>query len=119
MQANAQQEDGSAEARAKDERVFMLNALWFKPAGGAEKYREYMQAAGPFVAKHGASSPGAYVPEAALIGEFDADLVFFVEWPNEAAFLKLIADPGYQAISHLREEAIKDSLLIRCRPLVP
>ena len=64
-----------------DERFFMLNVLWFKPAGGAEKYREYIQAAGPFVAKHGGKSDGAaYVPEANLIGKLDADLLqVFVE----------------------------------------
>jgi uncharacterized protein (DUF1330 family) len=98
-----------------DERLFMLNALWFKPDGGAEKYNEYLQAAGPFVAKHGGKSAGAYVPEVNIIGKFDADLVFFVEWPNEKAFTQFIQDPGYRAVSHLRQEAIRDSLLIRCK----
>ena len=98
-----------------DQRFFMLNVLWFKPDGGAEKYNEYLKAAGPFVAKHGGKSGGAYVPEASLIGKFDADLVFFVEWPNQKAFTDFIQDPGYQAVSHLRKEAIRDSLLIRCK----
>jgi uncharacterized protein (DUF1330 family) len=93
----------------------MLNVLWFKPDGGAEKYNEYLQAAGPFVAKHGGKSTGAYVPEANLIGKFDADLVFIVERPNPKTFTDFIQDPGYQAVSHLRAEAIRDSLLIRCR----
>ena len=103
------------ETEEKDERIFMLNALWFKEDGGAEKYQEYMAAAGPFVIKHGGGGGRAFVPEQALIGEFDADLFFVVEWPNEAAFLGLIGDPGYQKISHLRGEAIEDSLLIRCK----
>lgn len=103
------------EAAESDEHVFMLNVLWFKEDGGAEKYAEYMAAAGPFAAKHGASAGQAYVPEQAMIGEFDADLFFIVEWPNMDAFLGLIADPGYQKISHLRDEAIRDSLLIRCK----
>lgn len=30
-----------------DEKVYMLNALWFKKDGGAEKYAEYAAAAGP------------------------------------------------------------------------
>jgi uncharacterized protein (DUF1330 family) len=100
---------------SKDERLFMLNVLWFKPDGGAEKYNEYLKAAGPFVVKHGGTSEGAYLPEAELIGKFDADLVFFVEWPNQKAFAQFIQDPGYQAVSHLRKEAIRDSLLIRCK----
>ena len=115
--AVAQKTEGSEPkvASSDDERFFMLNVLWFKPDGGAEKYDEYLKAAGPFVAKHGAKSDGAYVPEANIIGKFDADLVFFVEWPNQKAFTEFIQDPGYQAISHLRGEAIRDSLLIRCK----
>lgn len=93
----------------------MLNVLWFKPDGGAEKYNEYLKAAGPFVAKHGGKPDGAYVPEANIIGKFDADLVFFVEWPSQKAFADFIEDPGYQSVSHLRSEAIRDSLLIRCK----
>lgn len=95
----------------------MLNVLWFKPDGGAEKYAEYMAAAGPFVAQYGGKSDGAYAPETNIIGEFDADLVFFVEWPNLKAFTEFAQDPGYQAVSHLRGEAIRDSLLIRCKRL--
>ncbi|PCI76721.1 MAG: hypothetical protein COB20_09810 [SAR86 cluster bacterium] len=96
-----------------DTSFFMFNALWFKEEGGAAKYAEYLQAAGPFVAKHGGKTDASYSPAQALIGEFDADLVFLIEWPNFAAFTSLIQDPGYLAISHLREEAIRDSLLIR------
>jgi uncharacterized protein (DUF1330 family) len=100
---------------SKDERLYMLNVLWFKQEGGAEKYQEYIRAAGPYVAKHGGKSDGAYVPDANIIGEFDADLVFFVEWPNLNAFTEFIQDPGYQTISHLRTEAIRNSLLVRCK----
>ena len=110
--AVAQKTEGSKQqvTSSDDERFFMLNVLWFKPDGGAEKYDEYLQAAGPFVAKHGGKSDGAYVPEANIIGKFDADLIFFVEWPNQKAFTEFIQDPGYQAVSHLRGEAIRDSL---------
>jgi len=100
-------------AAVTEESFFMFNALWFKADGGAAKYAEYLQAAGPFVAKHGGKSDASYSPAQALIGEFDADLVFLIEWPNFAAFTSLIQDPDYQAISHLRTEAIVDSLLIR------
>jgi len=99
-----------------DQAVYMLNVLWFKKEGGAEKYGEYMEAAGPFVAALGAELEQALVPEQAVIGEWDADLVFVVKWPNWESFLKLAEDPAYLAIAHLREEAIDNSLLIRCRP---
>ncbi|MBT4894233.1 MAG: DUF1330 domain-containing protein [Gammaproteobacteria bacterium] len=107
----------SAQESTDDESFFMFNALWFNEDGGAEKYGEYLQAATPFVAKHGGKSNDSFVPEQSLIGEFDADLVFMIEWPNFAAFTGLIQDPGYQEISHLREEAITNSLLVRFRKL--
>ncbi len=34
--------------------IFMLNALWFKPNGGKEKYAEYGAAVAPLLEKHGA-----------------------------------------------------------------
>lgn len=97
------------------EKVYMLNVLWFRPDGGAEKYAEYGEAAAPFVAELGGKLLESYTPELALIGEWDADMFFIVEWPNWEAFTKLPQDPGYQKIAHLREEALRDSLLIRCR----
>ncbi len=41
------------------EAFFMLNALWFKAEGGAEKYQQYLQAAGPLVSKHGGQNGDA------------------------------------------------------------
>jgi len=97
------------------DKVYMLNALWFKEDGGAEKYAEYAAAAAPFVAELGGRFVDGYRPEAALIGEWNPDLFFLVEWPSWEAFLELPQNPGYQKIAHLREEALRDSLLIRCR----
>ncbi len=97
------------------EKVYMLNALWFKQDGGAEKYAEYAAAAAPIVAELGGRLVEGYVPESALIGEWDPDLFFVVEYPDWETFLRLPEHPGYQRISHLREEALRDSLLIRCR----
>lgn len=97
-----------------DKKVYMLNVLWFKPDGGAEKYAEYAAAAGPYVEKYGGRMTGGYIPTMSLIGEWNPSMFFIVEWPSWEAFEKLPADPGYLAIAHLREEAITDSLLIRC-----
>ena len=98
-----------------DERIFMLNALWFREDGGAEKYRAYADAAAPFVSELGARMHAAYQPDLALIGDWKPDLLFFVEWPSWEAFTRLPQHPGYQKIAHLREEALEQSLLIRCR----
>jgi uncharacterized protein (DUF1330 family) len=99
------------------DKIYMLNALWFKPDGGAEKYAEYGAAAGPFVQALGGKMIDGYQPQQSLIGEWDPDLFFLVEWPNWESFTKLAADPGYQKIAHLREEALDKSLLIQCAKL--
>lgn len=101
-----------------EQKVYMLNALWFKPDGGAEKYLEYMQAASPLVAKYGAKAiPSPLKPQQPIIGEFDADLVFFVEWSSIEVFQQFASDPDYQKIRHLREEALTKSLLVPCQAL--
>ena len=101
------------------EKVYMLNALWFKPDGGAEKYREYMAAVAPFVLKYGGQKLDAYTPVQAIIGDFDADLVFFVAWPDWESFTAFVTDPDFQNEAQpLRDAAIEKSLLIRCAPVV-
>ncbi|MBW2279526.1 MAG: DUF1330 domain-containing protein [Deltaproteobacteria bacterium] len=97
------------------DKVYMLNALWFKTDGGAEKYAEYAAAAAPFVQELGGRLLESYMPETALIGEWDPDLFFVVEWPDWESFTKLPQAEGYLKIAHLREEALENSLLIRCR----
>lgn len=97
-----------------DEKVYMLNALWFKKDGGAEKYTEYVAAASPFVEALGGSMLDGFTPELALIGDWDPDLFFIVEWPSWEAFTKLPESEGYMKIAHLREDALENSLLIRC-----
>ena len=97
------------------EKIYMLNVLWFKKDGGAEKYQEYSAAAAPLVQALGGRLVESYVPETALIGEWDPDLFFVVEWPDWDAFLRLAQSEDYQRIAHLREEALEKSLLVRCR----
>ncbi len=94
--------------------IFMLNALWFKPDGGKEKYAEYGAAVAPLLEKHGAEIGPSYRPEQALIGEWDADLFFVVKYPSKADFEAMITSPEYASIMHLREQAIDKSLLVRC-----
>jgi uncharacterized protein (DUF1330 family) len=93
----------------------MLNALWFVKDGGAEKYAEYGAAAAPFVSELGGRMLDGFAPDLSLIGEWDPDLFFIVEWPSWDAFMKLPENDGYKKIAHLREEALENSLLIRCK----
>jgi uncharacterized protein (DUF1330 family) len=99
---------------ADDDKIYMLNALWFKPENGAAKYQEYLKAAVPNVVKYGGRVMDSYHPVESLIGDFDADLLFFVEWPSQKVFEDFRADPDHKKVRLLREAAISDSLLIRC-----
>lgn len=98
-----------------DEKVYMLNALWFKAEGGRETYDEYIKLASPFIAAVGGKKLDAFQPDRSLIGEFDADLVFFVEYPNWQAFKTFVGNEDYQKNAvPVRERALDNSLLIRC-----
>jgi len=92
----------------------MLNALWFKPDGGWNRYREYMKAAAPLIKGVGGRRLKSFVADRAVIGNFDADLMFFVEYPSWQAFKDYANSAEYHKIAYLREEAIEKSLLIRC-----
>lgn len=93
--------------------VYMLNALWFRP-GGAALYEQYARAAGPVVSRLGGRQLEAYHGVAALLGDWQPDLLFVVEWPSWEQFLRLADDPEYQQIAHLREPGLERSILLRC-----
>jgi uncharacterized protein (DUF1330 family) len=95
-------------ARAgEDSPVTMLNLLRFKPDGGQERYAEYGAAVAPLLEKAGARV--VFLGDAALplLGEGSWDSVLLVEYPTRGAFLDMIASPEYQAIGHLRTEALE------------
>jgi uncharacterized protein (DUF1330 family) len=84
-----------------------------KPDGGFEKYMEYGAAVTPILEKIGARPLYTARGSRALIGDGERvwDLVLLVEYPSRAAFLGMIGSPEYQAIAHLRTEAIAASEL--------
>jgi len=96
------------------DKIYMLNALWFKQDGGEARYHEYIKAIEPLVSAAGGRKLRSLVPTRGLIGDFDADLMFFVEYPDWDAFKKFANSADYHQVAHMREEAIEKSLLIRC-----
>lgn len=101
-----------------DQTIVMFNALWFKKDGGREMYAEYLEAALPFVEAVGGKKLDSYEPDRSVIGEFDADLVFFIQYPSWDAFKQFMWNEEYQEKAvPLRESAIENSLLIRCNPV--
>jgi uncharacterized protein (DUF1330 family) len=102
--------------RADEGPVVMLNLLDFKPAGGAERYLEYAEAVEPLLERAGATVLFAGQASAALIGPSRWDLVALVQYPTRRAFLDMIGSAEYQAIAHLRGEALERTEL---HPLDP
>lgn len=92
----------------------MMNALWFKADGGEQRYREYLKVVSPLMQDVGGRRLKSFVPDRELVGEFDADLIFFVEYPSWAAFKKFANSPEYHQVAFMHKEAVEKSLLIRC-----
>ncbi len=90
----------------EDAPVVMLNLLAFKPDGGRERYEEYGAAVAPLLEKVGGRIVFVGAPATALLGEDSWDLVALVEYPTRQAFLDMIASAEYQAVGHLRTEAL-------------
>jgi uncharacterized protein (DUF1330 family) len=86
--------------------LVMLNLLSFKPDGGQERYEEYGEAVAPLLEKAGGRIVFLGDPAPALLGEGSWDMVVLVEYPTRQAFLDMIGSAEYQAIGHLRTEAL-------------
>jgi uncharacterized protein (DUF1330 family) len=92
--------------RAAEGPVVMLNLLSFQPDGGRERYEEYGAAVAPLLEKIGGRIVFLGEPATALLGEGSWDLVVLVEYPTRQAFLDMIGSSEYQAVGHLRTEAL-------------
>jgi uncharacterized protein (DUF1330 family) len=101
-------EEGFAELtrRAEEGPVTMLNLLAFKPDGGRPRYLEYGAAVIPLVEKLGGRIVFQGAANPAVLGTDSWDHVVLVEYPTRRAFLDMIQSPEYQAIAHLRTEAL-------------
>lgn len=86
--------------------VTMLNLLEFEPEGGRERYAEYGAAVAPLLERAGGRVVFAGEANPALLGDDSWDMVLLVEYPTRRAFLEMIGSEAYQAIAHLRTEAL-------------
>jgi uncharacterized protein (DUF1330 family) len=106
-------------ARADEGPVVMLNLLQFRPDGGAERYGEYGAAVTPILEELGARVVFSAAASPTLIGPPEAerwDLMMLVEYPSRQVFMDMVGSPEYQAIAHLRTEALDDSRLVPLDP---
>jgi len=86
--------------------VVMLNLLALKPDGGRASYEQYGAAVAPLLERVGGRILYAAQAAPALLGADRWDLVALVEYPSRQAFLDMVGSPEYQAIAHLRTEAL-------------
>ena len=90
-----------------------------RSATGAEAYAAYGRESGPVFTRLGGKVAWQGRFEIMLIGpeEEHWDHCFIAEYPSVAAFVEMIRDPVYrEAVKH-RQAAVKDSRLIRLKPL--
>jgi uncharacterized protein (DUF1330 family) len=93
--------------------VVMLNLLRFAE-GGAASYEEYARhLRETFLPRYGAEVLYAGVGSTALVAEDGRgwDAVVIVRYPDRAAFGRMVADPEYQRVTHLRTRALTEAVL--------
>ena len=106
-------------AEDPDSPVVMLNLLRFKE-GGRESYQQYSEAlATTFLPKYGGEVVYLGNGDSPLVAEQGQawDMVLLVRYPSRRAFSEMVADPGYQKVTHLRSEALVEAVLQPTRPL--
>lgn len=100
--------------------VVMLNLLRFAE-GGEASYRAYAKAIVPFLEKVGGEVVYAGRTGTALVAPdgYDWDAVLLVRYPSRTAFSRMVADPEYQQVTHLRTEALSAAVLQPTTPGFP
>jgi len=110
--------------------VVMINLLRYReraaypagfdaePCSGREAYRRYGQAAIGFISALGGQVVWEGSPKAVLIGPRDEQWhkALLVRYPSKQAFLAMVSNPDYQAITVHRTAALEDSRLIATVP---
>ncbi|GAA4607227.1 uncharacterized protein (DUF1330 family) [Actinoplanes octamycinicus] len=96
-----------------DAPVVMLNLLRFAD-GGRALYRQYSEAFQRTIApKYGVEVVYAGDGGSPLVAEAGQqwDAVLLVRYPSRRAFSRMVADPEYQQITHLRTRALTEAVL--------
>jgi uncharacterized protein (DUF1330 family) len=121
-------------AAVEDDRpVVMINLLRFRdraqyrsprnasPCSGSEAYARYAREAFRFVTAVGGHVIWRGSPKAVLLGPTTErwDDALLVQYPSKQAFLRMIGNPDYQAITAHRTAALEDSRLIATTPTTP
>jgi uncharacterized protein (DUF1330 family) len=98
--------------------VVMLNLLRFAGDAGRASYAQYAERIQPFLDGVGAAVLYAGDTATTLVApdEHQWDALLVVRYPSRAAFLKMVADPDYQAITELRTAGLEAAVLQATKP---
>jgi uncharacterized protein (DUF1330 family) len=98
--------------------VVMLNLLRFAAEGRAS-YDEYSRRILPFLERVGGEV--LYYGDCSTVLVAPAshrwEAVLVVRYPSREAFSRMVADPEYQQITHLRSEGLEEAVLQATTPL--
>jgi uncharacterized protein (DUF1330 family) len=114
----------SADAEMHTGEVVMLNLLKYSPpdgegGGGAERYAKYASEAIRMVEGRGGRLLWLGRPDQVLIGDVDVDdwdAVALVSYPNRAAFIEMVTQPGYLKAHEHREAGLTRAVLLAMTP---
>jgi uncharacterized protein (DUF1330 family) len=101
--------------------VFMLNLLRFAESG-RESYDRYARhLSETFLPRYGGEVIYAGDGSTALVADDGQawDAVLIVRYPDRAAFSRMVADPEYQEVTHLRTQALTEAVLQATVPWRP
>ncbi len=98
--------------------VVMLNLLRFSGEAGRASYARYSGKVQPFLDEVGATVLYAGDCSTTLVApdEHRWDALLVVRYPSRAAFLRMIGNPDYQAITELRTAGLEAAVLQATTP---
>ncbi len=95
--------------------VVMVNFLRFKPGGGSRAYGRYAEAFGKMLEAAGGRFLFRGRVEGKIVGDVDWHAIALVEYPSRQSVIDLLTSPEYEAIHHLREQGLEQTLLYATR----
>ena len=98
--------------------VVMLNLLRFTGDDGRASYASYIERMQPFLAAVGATLLHVGDCSTLIVGPDDHrwDVVMIASYPSRGAFLEMLRNPDYQAITGLRTAGLEAAVLQATKP---
>jgi uncharacterized protein (DUF1330 family) len=100
-------------AEGGDGPIVMLNLLRYAEAGGRETYAEYAAKAQPFLDGVGGELLYAGDCKVAVVAPaaHEWDTILLVRYPSVQAFMEMVSNPDYLAITPIRTRALSAAVL--------